>query len=221
VTQDLSYDQLVQRLIPGYTSLARLAVTLLAASPLASREGSRVLVAGCGTGAELLEARAQRPDWRLTAVDPSEAMLAVAKDRLGEAANIDWRRSTVEDLAAEELFDGALAVLVLQSLPDDGGKLTFLTALARSLRAGGQLILVDLMQPERSPLQAQVDAAWQSFQRASAPAVPSESMASLSQGLHPIGAARLAALVNAAGFSDPALVFKALDFEGVLVQRQA
>ena len=35
------------------------------------------------------------------------------------------------------------------------------------------------------------------------------------------GAARLAALVNAAGFSDPALVFKALDFEGVLVQRQA
>ena len=71
MTNDLSYDQLVQRLIPGYTSLARLAVTLLAASPLASREGSRVLVAGCGTGAELLEARAQRPDWRLTAVDPS------------------------------------------------------------------------------------------------------------------------------------------------------
>ncbi len=225
-----SYDLVVQQLIPGYASLARLAVALLAASPLAAASGSEVLVAGCGTGAELLEARSQRPDWQLTAIDPAAEMLAVARQRLGEAGldspqiaggGITWCQSTVEELDAQAAFDGALSVLVLQSLADDGAKLAFLTALARSLRPGGQLVLVDLMRSERSPLQAQVEQAWLGFQRASGLSGAAEALDALSQGLHPIGLARLTALVNAAGFSDPALVFKALDVEGFLLQRQA
>ncbi len=153
---------MVQRLIPGYASLARLGVALLAASPRASAEGAAVLVAGCGTGAELLEARNQRPDWRLTAIDPSAEMLEIARRRLGGGGR--------DHLAPEHRggagggrdaagFDGALSVLVLQSLPDDGGKLAFLSALSRTLRPGGQLVLVDLMQPERSPLLGQVESA--------------------------------------------------------------
>jgi len=42
-----------------------------------------------------------------------------------------------------------------------------------------------------------------------------------SQGLHPIGLARLTSLVNAAGFGDPARIFQALGFEGFLLQKQA
>lgn len=225
-----SYDLVVQQLIPGYASLARLAVALLAISPLAEAAGASVLVAGCGTGAELVEARAQRPDWRLTALDPSEEMLEAARQRLeassadqagAAAAAIDWRCSTLERLPTVGGFDGALSVLVLQSLADDGSKLRFLTALAGQLQPGAQLVLVDLMQADRSPLQPQVEAAWLAFQRASGVAAPAEALASLSQGLHPIGLARLTALVNAAGFSDPAPVFKALDFEGFLLQRRA
>ena len=67
---DERYDRVVARLIPGYASLARLGVALLATSPQASVPGASVLVVGCGTGAELLEARRQRPDWRLTGLDP-------------------------------------------------------------------------------------------------------------------------------------------------------
>jgi tRNA (cmo5U34)-methyltransferase len=223
---EAGYDRLVQQLIPGYTSLARLGVALLAASPLASVPGASVLVAGCGTGAELLEARAQRPDWRLTALDPAEEMLAVARSRLQGQPAIDWRRSTVEALQAEACFDGALAVLVLQALADDGAKLAFLSALARALRPGGQLLLVDLMKPERSPLQAQIEVARLGFQRASglSPAeadIDSSPLAAFPGGLHPIGLARLTALVNAVGFADPAPVFQALDFEGFLLQRLA
>ena len=96
---DPGYDRLAARLIPGYASLARLAVALLASSPLASREGVAVLVAGCGTGSELLEARAQRPDWQLTAIDPSATLLEVARGRLEAAASaIDWRSTRVEEL---------------------------------------------------------------------------------------------------------------------------
>jgi tRNA (cmo5U34)-methyltransferase len=218
------YDLVVQQLIPGYASLARLAVALLAASPLASTEGAPVLVAGCGTGAELVEARAQRPDWRLTAIDPAAEMLEVAQRRLAEGASpvsspIQWQQTTVEDLQAEADFTGALSVLVLQSLPDDGTKLAFLTALARSLRPGGQLVLVDLMAAERSPLQQQVQQAWLGFQRASGLEADAAALAPHLQALHPIGEARLTALVNAAGFSDPARVFQALNVEGFVLQR--
>lgn len=210
----------MQQLIPGYASLARLAVALLAASPRAGRDGAQVLVAGCGTGAELVEARAQRPDWRITAIDPSADMLAEAQQRLGEAG-IVWRQARVEDLQADACFAGALSVLVLQALPDDGTKLAFLTALARSLEPGGQLVLVDLMAPERSPLQTQVEAAWLGFQKASGLPAEDEELSALIQGLHPIGMARLTALVNAAGFTDPARVFQALGYEGFLLQRAA
>ncbi|MEB3321651.1 MAG: class I SAM-dependent methyltransferase [Synechococcaceae cyanobacterium] len=224
--QEQGYDSLVQQVIPGYASLARLGVALLAASPLASRQGADVLVAGCGTGAELLEARAQRPDWRLTALDPSPGMLAVARSRLTDAPGIDWRCARLEEIGAQACFDGALAVLVLQALPDDGSKLTFLSALAGALRPGAQVVLVDLMRPERSPLEGQLARAREGFQRASgfAPggAGPGgERVDGLTRGLHPIGLARLTALLEAAGFGDPAPVFQALDFEGFLLQRRA
>ena len=214
------YDLIVQQLIPGYASLARLAVALLAVSPLASANAAPVLVVGCGTGAELVEARAQRPDWELTALDPSAEMIAAAQARVGQAG-IHWRQSTVEQLAEGARYAGALSVLVLQSLPDDGSKLAFLSALARSLQPGGQLVLVDRMASERSPLRRQVEAALLGFQRASGLQASAEELVPLTQGLHPIGEARLAALVEAAGFSDPARVFQALGYEGFLLQRRS
>ena len=216
----LGYDLTVQQLIPGYASLARLAVALLAASPVAGRLGASVLVAGCGTGAELVEARSQRHDWQLLAIDPSAEMLAAAQQRLAPSSELRWQQTTVEALDAEAAFAGALSVLVLQSLPDDGTKLAFLSALARNLEPGGQLVLVDLMAPERSPLQAQVESAWLGFQRASGLEADAAELEPLTHGLHPIGLARLTSLVNAAGFGDPARVFQALGYEGFLLQRQ-
>ncbi|MEN9767303.1 MAG: hypothetical protein RLZZ32_1263 [Cyanobacteriota bacterium] len=216
------YDRLQSQVIPGYGSLARLAVALLSCSPEAGSSAAEVLVAGCGTGAELLEAVAQRPDWRLTALDPSAEMLAESQQRLGSAP-ISWQQSTVEELlnepGVEGRFSGALSVLVLQSLPDDGRKLAFLTALARCLKPGAQLVLVDLMRSGLVSLEPQLDASWLAFQAASG--LDASAALGATQGLHPIGLARLTSLVNAAGFGDPARIFQALGFEGFLLQRQA
>lgn len=225
------YDTLVERLIPGYTSLARLSVSLLAASPRAHQQGSSVLVAGCGSGAELLEARTLRPDWALTALDPSAAMLAIAQQKLQlhplaaetqtASPPIQWIQGTVEDLPAEPAFDGAMAVLVLQGLPDDGKKLQFLSSLCRSLRSGAQVVLMDQMQPERNGIEEQLVDARLIFQGELAVSegaradVPQEGLGEV----HPISAARLSGLLEAAGFSDPLPVFRALDYEGFLVQR--
>lgn len=211
------YDTLVERLIPGYSSLARLSVSLLAASPLAHRQGAAVLVAGCGSGAELLEARSLRPDWQLTGLDPSATMLAIAQRKL--QAPINWIQGTVEDLPPEPSFDGAMAVLVLQGLPDDGSKLRFLTSLSRSLRSGAQVVLVDQMQPERNGIEEQLIAARQIFQAGLADGEWLQTQKEALGDVHPIGLARLSGLLEATGFSDPLPVFRALDYEGFLVQR--
>jgi tRNA (cmo5U34)-methyltransferase len=225
-----AYDSLVESWIPGYTSLARLSVSLLAASPLAGKPSAAVLVAGCGSGAELLAARELRPDWRLTAVDPSAEMLSIARRKLvadGERRSeeptrpaIQWLEGTVEDLAVEPRLDGALAVLVLQGLPDDGSKLRFLSSLARGLRPGAQVVLVDQMLPERTGLERQLIAARRLFQVFSA----REDSPLDDQPLgpvHPISLARLTGLLEVAGFSDPVPVFRALDYEGFVLQRLA
>ena len=68
-------DALARQQIPGYSSLARLSVSLLAGYPALQPPGSKVLVVGCGTGAELREAQSIRPDWALTGVDPGRCSM--------------------------------------------------------------------------------------------------------------------------------------------------
>ncbi|MFN6338242.1 MAG: class I SAM-dependent methyltransferase [Cyanobacteriota bacterium] len=229
----LGYDQVVESLIPGYTSLARLSVSLLATSPLAIRNGASVLVAGCGSGAELLAAKTLRPDWTLTALDPSGSMLAIAQRKLQVLTEsressvegaipsppIHWLQGTVEDLPETLLFDGAMAVLVLQGLPDNGAKLRFLSSLSRGLRPGAQVVLVDQTQPERNGLEGQLIAARQMFQRVDQTATTEATTLEGLDPVYPIGLARLTGLLEATGFSDPIPVFRALDYEGFLLQR--
>lgn len=224
------YDSLVACLIPGYTSLARLSVSLLAASPLAQAPGASVLVAGCGSGAELLAARNLRPDWHLTALDPSAEMLAMARDKLDDPSEepkphqpIQWLQGTVEEGPDAALFDGAIAVLVLQGLPDDGSKRRFLSSLSRSLKPGAQVVLVDLMQQERSSMEGQLIAARQLFQQAEAivedAGQPQDLTSQVLGEVYPVSLSRLTGLLEATGFSDPFSVFRALDYEGFVVQK--
>lgn len=219
------YDSLIASLIPGYTSLARLSVSLLAASPLAQVQGACVLVAGCGSGAELLAARQLRPDWHLTALDPSQDMLAMAREKLlaqpgvqDGLGPIHWVQGSVENLSGDPVFDGAMAVLVLQGLPDDGSKRRFLSSLSQSLRPGAQVVLVDQMLPERSSIEQQLIAARQVFQRTETPEPVSEADQILGD-VYPLSLSRLTGLLEVTGFSDPCPVFRALDYEGFLVQR--
>jgi len=216
-----AYDDRAERQIPGYRSLARLAVALMSGFPTAAVEGAPVLVVGCGTGAELLEARAQRSDWQLTAVDPSLAMVEAARQRLGsDAEAVRWVQGPVENLPGEQCFAAATAVLVLQELADDGSKLAFLASLARLLQPGGPLLLLDLMgggSGLNSAMEQQFQGALGQFQRASG---LGKELPLINQGLYPIGEARRSALLDAAGFSDPIRVFQALQYEGIVALRR-
>jgi hypothetical protein len=81
------------------------------------------------------------------------------------------------------------------------------------------VVLVDQMQPERNGIEDQLIAARQIFQRMDSPlADPPSAMDALGP-VHPISLARLAGLLEVSGFSDPVPVFRALDYEGFLLQR--
>ncbi len=212
-------DALARQQIPGYSSLARLSVSLLAGYPSLQPSGSQVLVVGCGTGAELREAQGLRPDWALTGVDPAASLLDEARRRLGAAAQqVRWVDSRVEDLPGEASYGAAIAVLVLPELPADGATLALFCALARLLPPGAPLVLVDVLAGfggMASGTTQQFQAALKRFQgdanaQAVTPATP----------LHLIGEARRSALLAAAGFSDPLRFYQALQVEGVVVQKR-
>jgi ubiquinone/menaquinone biosynthesis C-methylase UbiE len=115
------------------------AAAIKAAVPLDS--STRTIEIGAGTG---LLGLALAPDvGELVLTDPSEGMLEVARSKLGAAPG---RVSAVQfDLLQDpppgDTFDLAVSQLVLHHLPDT---LEALRAIARLLRAGGRIAIVDL-----------------------------------------------------------------------------
>jgi ArsR family transcriptional regulator len=114
---------------------------------------------GCGTG-PISEALAP---WvrRVIAVDGSEAMVEAARARLIGFDNVEVRRGELEapPLEPGEL-DAATLVLVLHHLPDPGEAVA---AVARALRPGGRLLVVDMLPHERQEYRREMGHVWMGF----------------------------------------------------------
>ena len=90
----------------------------------------------CGTG--LLAAELTARDYRVVGVDASDAMLAVARKRLGREAELS--RMTLPDLTVEGVFDAAVCTFDgLNYLTPEELGLT-MAAVADRLRPGGWLV---------------------------------------------------------------------------------
>ncbi len=138
------YDDRIGRSIPGYEVLHRLAGTLLAAEV---PETASLLIAGAGTGKEMIEWGALHSAWTFTAVDPSQAMLAVAKEKPEQnsmLARTTFQVGTVDQLSEDLTFDAGTLLLVLHFLPEDDQKRDLLAAVAQRLKAGAPLLLATL-----------------------------------------------------------------------------
>lgn len=98
-------------------------------SPVA---GKRLVDIGCGGGI-LAEAMAQRGAV-VTGIDMGEAPLAVAKlHQLESGVDVDYRKSTAEQLAAEEgeTYDIVCCLEMLEHVPDPGAVVAACAALAK------------------------------------------------------------------------------------------
>ena len=156
---------------------------------LAAQPGEAVLDVGCGPGFYVAEILGRIGEsGRVTGVDTSAPMLAMAARRAGEAENVTLEEAPATDLPFEDAsFDAAVSVQVLEYVDDVERAIA---ELRRVLRPGGRVVLWDVDWPTVSMHSADAErmqrvlAAWDRHL------------------VHPSLPRRLAPLLRAAGFKD-------------------
>jgi tRNA (cmo5U34)-methyltransferase len=157
------YDDKAHKIIPAYHSIYELTQHLL--RDRLNKE-ARILVAGAGTGKEIIGCSQNNSRWSFTGFDPAEPMLSIARKKVA-AASLENKISLVQgiiDDVTEKDFDAATSILVMQFLPDDGTKLNFLKGISDKLKPGALIVLVDLEGEIGSDEYNTFNAAWKNQQ---------------------------------------------------------
>jgi ubiquinone/menaquinone biosynthesis C-methylase UbiE len=114
---------------------------------------------GCGTGQ--VSATVAPFVARVIAVDSSAAMLQAARKRLHEVRNVELRRGDLESLPIDDnRLDAATVMLVLHHV---GEPSRALADIARTLKPGGRLIVVDMLPHDRENYRQQMGHVWLGF----------------------------------------------------------
>lgn len=114
---------------------------------------------GCGTG-QVTESLAPFVR-RVIAVDDSPAMLAAARRRLSATENVQVRNGDLASLPLDDAeLDAAVLFLVLHHIVEPG---QVIAEVARVLRPGGRLLLVDMMPHDRAEYRQRMGHVWQGF----------------------------------------------------------
>lgn len=145
------WDRLRDELFGDHFHLAALAA-------LADRDWT-VGDLGCGTGQ--VSAALAPFVARVIAVDASGAMLLAAKKRLQGSINVDLRRGDLEALPIDAArLDAAMLMLVLHHVAEPDRALA---EVARTLKPGGRLVIVDMLPHDRENYRQQMGHVWLGF----------------------------------------------------------
>lgn len=138
------YDAQASISLAGFQAMYELGVSALTAQ-LDGQDSASLLFVGLGTGAELLPyTRFDVPGWRFTGVDPSDAMLAVARKRLeaeGLLSRTHLHVGELHTLPPGPPFDGAQMMGVLHHVEGDEARIELLREVTRRLKPGAPLVV--------------------------------------------------------------------------------
>ena len=132
------------RMVPGYADMQRMAMLLLAERVSAK---AKVLVLGAGGGLELKVFTESQPEWSFDGVDPSAAMLELARQTLGNLADRTRLHEGLIDNAPEGPFDGAVCILTLHFI-ERAERARTLQEVRRRLRPGAPFIVAHFSIPQ-------------------------------------------------------------------------
>jgi len=102
-------------------------------------KGMNILDVGCGTGSHL--ELYQRYKCNLFGIDLSPSMLDVARERLGDSAQLDFGNAT-EMPYEDDKFDLVISMLSLHEMPPET-RSSVLNEVKRVLKSDGRLLLID------------------------------------------------------------------------------
>lgn len=193
------YDTFVQRLIPDYVRLHELVVAQLG---LALHDNARVLVVGAGTGTEVLALADFDDSWTFTAVEPSSAMVDVARARIDDAGlsdRVTFHVGTLDTLEDDQPFDAATAILVMHFMPPDV-KASVFKDIGRRLRPDAPLVMVHPIGDPGTDEHALAMHAWHDHMEQTMPEKADEVYANVQETLHFISEDAQADMLAAAGF---------------------
>jgi len=157
------YDQQIRQSIPGYEAIHAMTYALLSnALPV----DAHILVAGAGTGMELISMGKQQPTWQFTAFDISPEMLSMCASNL-RAAGVDKNVALVHgsaiDIPQKKHFDAATSLLVSHFIQDPTARLAYYTALCSCCKPGALLLIADLVGDKNHPSFELFGKAWRTY----------------------------------------------------------
>ena len=206
------YARRTGQIVPGLDDLHRMTGLLLAERTAAD---ARVLVLGAGGGMELGVLAEMNPGWRFVGVDPSAAMLELARASLGElASRVDFQQGYIDSAPAGP-FDAAVCLLTLHFLPEQD-RLDTLRAISCRLKPGAPFVAAHHSFPNKGDGPDRWLARNAAFAVASG--VPASQAASsisaMKQRLPVLSPDQDEALMRDAGFSEVEQFYAAFTFKG-------
>lgn len=138
------YAENPPRMVPGYGDMQTMARLLLAER---APDDARILVLGAGGGLELRMFAERQPGWSFVGVDPSAAMLDLARATLGDlSARVHLHHGLI-DGAPEGPFDAATCILTLHFI-ERAERLRTLEQVRRRLRPGAPFVVAHFSIPQ-------------------------------------------------------------------------
>ncbi len=217
------YDESIRRFCAAYESIFSMAHSFLRSM---IEENADLLIVGSGSGMEICTFGLKNPGWKFTGVDPSAEMLSIAKKKITElklSNQINLFNGFTNELQENHLYNGATCILVMQFLPDDGSKLAILSDIARRLKSGAPLILVDGFGVKNSIEFEKTVSAWKRYPLLMGvePQVVEDAFSTqILKRIQFVSEERIEKLLNEAGFENPYRFFTSFLYGGWVANKR-
>ncbi|MBF8251492.1 MAG: hypothetical protein HW382_1120 [Deltaproteobacteria bacterium] len=207
------YDDVIRRRVPLYNEIQTLMVSLL---PFSKKEYLRVLDLGCGTGGISVALLKEFPLARVTGIDRSSDMLAVAAAKVKQTT---WRIDFIcQDMnyplpPVEGGFDAIISAFSLHYLNKDEKKALF-SKCHDALKPGGMFIDAEaVISPSAKVYQLYMEK-WKDFQRSNGFSEDEigAHMLKFVRDVKPLTVERQVCLMSEAGFIDVECYFKYMNW---------